>query len=498
MIDTVALREKVLDLAIRGKLVPQDPNDEPASVLLERIRAQKQQMVKDGKLKAKDIKDDSIIFVGEDNLHYEKFADGTVKCIEDEIPFELPESWAWARIVSISEEIFAGGDKPEKFSKEQNSECQYAIYSNGVENDGLYGFTDIPRVVKPSITVSGRGTIGFSCVRCAPFFPIIRLITITPSSLISLKFLDFVFKRLLETGTGSSIPQLTVPMVKPKLIPIPPIKEQEKIVFTAEGFLEQIKIIDEQSVDLFETISLIKSKILELAIRGKLVPQNPDDEPATMLLERIRAEKEELIKQGKIKRDKKESVIFKGEDNSYYDIIIPSNWTWSSISDVSISIADGSHNPPPNRNQGVPLLSAVNIFDNAVNYHLATRWITHQEWEIENKRTKIDIGDVLLTIVGTIGRTAIVKDHQHFALQRSVAVIKPCLINSEYLMFVLQSPTIYEWLIDNAKGNAQLGIYLKDLSKLIVPLPPIQEQRRLVRAIKTLFAQLDTILCSLS
>ena len=129
---------------------------------------------------------------------------------------------------------------------------------------------------------------------------------------------------------------------------------------------------------------------------------------------------------------------------------------------------------------------------------MATRWITHQEWEIENKRTKIDIGDVLLTIVGTIGRTAIVKDPQHFALQRSVAVIKPCLINSEYLMFVLQSPTIYEWLIDNAKGNAQLGIYLKDLSKLIVPLPPIQEQKRLVRAIKTLFAQLDTILCSLS
>ena len=98
MIDTVALREKVLDLAIRGKLVPQDPNDEPASVLLERIRAQKQQMVKDGKLKAKDIKDDSIIFIGEDNLHYEKFADGTVKCIEDEIPFELPASWNWCRL----------------------------------------------------------------------------------------------------------------------------------------------------------------------------------------------------------------------------------------------------------------------------------------------------------------------------------------------------------------------------------------------------------------
>ena len=108
--DTKALRQKILDLAIRGKLVPQDPNDEPASVLLERIRAEKQQMVKDGKLKAKDIKDDTIIFKGEDNLHYEKFTDGSVKCIEDEIPFELPEGWECERLSNIAS--FSGGKTP--------------------------------------------------------------------------------------------------------------------------------------------------------------------------------------------------------------------------------------------------------------------------------------------------------------------------------------------------------------------------------------------------
>ena len=106
--DTKALRQKNLDLAIRGKLVPQDPNDEPASVLLERIRAEKQQIVKDGRLKAKDIKNDTVIFLGDDNLHYEKFPDGTVKCIEDEIPFELPDGWAWARLGNIGE-IITGG-----------------------------------------------------------------------------------------------------------------------------------------------------------------------------------------------------------------------------------------------------------------------------------------------------------------------------------------------------------------------------------------------------
>ena len=123
MMDTKALREKVLDLAIRGKLVPQDPNDEPASVLLECIRQQKQQMVKEGKLKAKDIKNDTVIFVGEDNLHYEKFADGSVKCIEDEIPFELPEGWAWCRLLSIIE------DKPTNGYTSHNSRiCWKAKY----------------------------------------------------------------------------------------------------------------------------------------------------------------------------------------------------------------------------------------------------------------------------------------------------------------------------------------------------------------------------------
>ena len=106
--DTKALRQKIIDLAIRGKLVPQDPNDEPASVLLGRIRQQKQQMVKEGKLKPKDIKNDSVIFVGEDNLHYEKFADDSVKCIEDEIPFELPDGWAWSKIGPLCEYITSG------------------------------------------------------------------------------------------------------------------------------------------------------------------------------------------------------------------------------------------------------------------------------------------------------------------------------------------------------------------------------------------------------
>ena len=512
MIDTVALREKVLDLAIRGKLVPQDPNDEPASVLLERIRAQKQQMVKDGKLKPKDIKDDSIIFVGEDNLHYEKFADGTVECIEDEIPFELPCGWVWCRLSMVGTTNIGLTYKPADISEEGTIVLRSCNIRNGkIDLEDLVRVkTDIrdnQYIEENDILICARNGSRSLVGKCAvmnnigekasfgAFMAVFRSICYR---YVYHYFNTLLFRSAFDNDDSKQINQVTQAILRDTMIPLPPFAEQERIISTLDETFALVDLVNEETENIESLIKSTKAHILDLAIRGKLVPQNLDDEPASVLLDRIRAEKEELIKQGKIKRDKKESVIFKGEDNSYYDIILPSNWTWSSISDVSISIADGSHNPPPNRNQGVPLLSAVNIFDNAVNYHLATRWITHQEWEIENKRTKIDIGDVLLTIVGTIGRTAIVKDPQHFALQRSVAVIKPCLINSEYLMFVLQSPTIYEWLIDNAKGNAQLGIYLKDLSKLIVPLPPIQEQRRLVRAIKTLFAQLDTILCSLS
>ena len=370
--DTKALRQKVLELAIRGKLVPQDPNDEPASALLERIHEQKRQMVKDGKLKAKDIENDTIIFVSEDNLHYEKFRDGMVKCIEDEIPFEVPKGWAWCRLPIITTDIFAGGDKPEVYSKNRSETCNIPIYSNGIENDGLYGYTNVARVTEPSITISARGTIGFCCVRKTPFVPIVRLITITPYRGIDLYYLKTVFEALIETGEGSSIPQLTVPGIKPKLIPVPPVMEQGKIQSKLDEILELISGISFEKEELRRMVQQAKSKILDLAVRGKLVPQNPDDEHASILLERIRTEKEELMKQGKIKRDKRESIIFKGDDNSYYEKIgdkveiidsiipfnIPDGWEFIRLKEIweLISGRDLSTSEYNDENIGLPRL----------------------------------------------------------------------------------------------------------------------------------------------
>ena len=232
-----ALKKSILQEAVQGKLVPQDSSDEPAEALLERIRAEKQRLIKEGKIK-KD-KHESVIF-RRDNSHYEKL-DGVERCIDDELPFEIPENWSWQRIPTISLSISAGGDKPSVFSKVKTEECSVPVYSNGEKDDGLFGYTDVAKVFDKSVTISGRGTVGFSCVRNEPYVPIVRLITVVPCAGIDLQYLHFVFTALFEQGVGTSIQQLTVPMLQVKLIPVPPIAEQHRIVQRIEELLPLVK-----------------------------------------------------------------------------------------------------------------------------------------------------------------------------------------------------------------------------------------------------------------
>ena len=341
--DTKALRQKILDLAIRGKLVPQDPNDEPASVLLERIHAEKQQMVKDGKLKPKDIKNDTVIFKGDDNLHYEKFSDGTVKCIEDEIPFELPEGWEWTRLGCITDVIQYG------LSNSAESTGNYRLLritdiQNGCVNWDTVPFTstDEPEkylLHKDDIVFARTGaTVGKSfLITDLPYASVyasylirIRLINGISANYIYHFFNSYCYwEQVTDKAVGVGQPNCNGTALRELFIPLPSQAEQIRIVPVADNLLKIVDTITSEQESLSELIQTTKSKILDLAIRGKLVAQDPNDEPASVLLKRIRAEKEELIKQGKIKRDKKESVIFKGDDNSYYEKYgekLPSGW----------------------------------------------------------------------------------------------------------------------------------------------------------------------------
>ena len=234
-----ALKKSILQQAVQGKLVPQDPSDESATILLERIRKEKEQLIKTGKLKRD--KHESVIF-RRDNSHYEKL-DGSERCIDDEIPFDIPDSWSWQRLPSIAYSISAGGDKPAVFSKEKTTDCLIPVYSNGEKNNGLFGYTNEPRIIEKSITISGRGTIGFSCVRTEPYVPIVRLISVIPSSDMDLYYLQYVFTSLFEEGVGTSIQQLTVPMLITKLIPIPPIAEQKRIVQKVQELFSKLTML---------------------------------------------------------------------------------------------------------------------------------------------------------------------------------------------------------------------------------------------------------------
>ena len=400
--DTKALRQKILDLAIRGKLVPQDPNDEPASVLLERIREQKQQMVKEGKLKKKDIKNDSVIFVGEDNLHYEKFQDGTVKCIENEIPFELPKGWAWSRLHPLTIKIGAGSTPTGGAAVYSNSGIKFIrsqnVYDNGlVLNDVAYISEEINQkksgsIVKPQdilLNITG-GSIGrcalvpddFDIANVNQHVLIIRLVELNLRQYIhSVIISPYIQEQILSKQVGSGRGGLSAETTSSFLIPIPPIQEQYAIQDKLQQCVSSVSEIAVEKTNIISFILKAKDKILDLAIRGQFVPQDPNDEPASVLLDRIRAEKEELVKQGKIKRDKKESIIFKGEDNSYYEKMadgklhclddqlsfeLPEGWEWCNLSMIGTTNIGLTYRPTDITANGIMVLRSCNIVNDQI------------------------------------------------------------------------------------------------------------------------------------
>ena len=520
--DTKALRQKILDLAIRGKLVPQDPNDEPAGVLLESIREQKQQMLKEGKLKKKDIKNDTIIFKGEDNLHYEKFQDGTVKCIEDEIPFEVPEGWAWSRLVSLTA-IITKGASPKWQGVDYTSSGTMFITSENVEVETL--LLESPKFLPEKINkIQPRSIlethdiltniVGASIGRTCEYtlvdsantnqaVAIIRLIAVDMVSYV-VKCLnsDYCVNLMFANQVNVARANLSLSSLANFLIPIPPLKEMYRIIAHLDCSLRHISGIQSSEDELRQLILFTKTKILDLAIRGQLVPQNPDDEPASVLLERIRAEKEELIKQGKIKLDKKESVIFKGDDNSYYEKIgnkvncideeipfeLSEGWAFIrlKIAWELISGRDLSPSEYNDKNDGIPYITGASNFRNG---HISlVRWTTVPQ--VITRR-----GDLLLTCKGTIGEIA----HNNFGeahIARQIMAIRNIYsLNVDFLALCIEYSMTK---IKQAAKGLIPGISREDILNLVIPIPPTKEQENICNKLKTTFLAIEHIEKSLN
>ena len=515
--DTKALRRKILDLAIRGKLVPQDPNDEPASVLLERIRAEKQQMVKDGKLKPKDIKNDTIIFVGEDNLHYEKFQDGTVKCIEDEIPFEVPEGWEWCRLGNITDTIQYGLSNSAE-STGTHRLLRITDIQEGKVNWDTVPFTKTNEPDKYTLHINDivfartGATVGKSfLITKLPYESVyasylirIRLIgNVSPQYIYQFFNSRCYWEQITGKAVGVGQPNCNGTALKELFIPLPPINEQKQIVPTAESLLKYADAISNEEEQLINLISSAKSKILDLAIRGKLVPQDSNDEPASVLLERIRAEKEELIKAGKIKRDKKESIIFKGDDNSYYQqtgTLIENINDWN-LDDIPI-------------NWELCCLGEICDYGNCVNVDTKDidkgAWVLDLEdiekdsgkvihkirkYERDSSSTKhlFKKGQVLYSKLRPYLNKVVLADEEGFCTSEILPLNFSNVVEPQYALYYLMSPTFLKYANRCSYGVKMPRLGTADGRKAVFPLPPFEEQRRISQHISKIFIEIDDI-----
>ena len=430
-----------------------------------------------------------------DILHYEKFTDGTVK--EIEVPYELPVGWEWARIASATKNITAGGDKPKEVSSEKTNDFQIPIYSNGIKDNGLYGWAKEAKVFEPSVTVSARGTIGFTAIRNHPFVPIVRLISVTPlEKTVDVSFLKYMLSHLIPTGEGTSIPQLTVPGLKPFLIALPPYHEQLKIVQSIKSYLKLIDEIDNNQLELNNITVQLKQKVLDVAMQGKLVPQDPNDEPASVLLEKIRAEKLKLFEEGKLKKkDLVETEIVKGDDNAYYKKL-PKGWSITNLQRLTTPITLNDGDWIVSKDMTVaPEIKLIQLGSIGFGKYIdkGFKYITEETFNQLNC-TEIHSGYLMVNrlIAEQMYVTTLPRIEGKKITTVDVCWIAPTKYFSlRFMMFQMMGQRFQKQAIQLGTGSTRLRISKGNLIKIPIVLPPIEEQERIVPQIEKYLQLID-------
>ncbi len=450
-------------------------------------------------------------------MHYEKFADGSVKCIEDEIPFDVPEGWEWVRLGEITDNIQYG------LSNSAEQSGAYRLLRITDIQNGKVDWSTVPftRTDDPARYLLHIGDIVFArtgatvgksfLITEVPYESVyasylirIRLIGgISPQYIYQFFNSQCYWKQITGKVVGVGQPNCNGTSLRELFIPLPPLNGQAKIVSNADALLRYAHVIETEKESLDKLISFAKSKILDLAIRGKLVPQNPNDEPASVLLERIRAEKEELIKQGKIKRDKKESVIFRGDDNSYYrrsgQVVEPiDDWGFDYLPD----------------SWDICCLGEICDYGDCVN--VETDAIADDAWILDledivkgtgtilkkvrkSKRNaastkhRFENGQVLYSKLRPYLNKVVLADEDGYCTSE----ILPLLFNGllpKYAQFYLMSPTFLRFANQASYGVKMPRLGTADAKKAVISFPPITEQQRIIDVVERYFLQLDSIM----
>jgi type I restriction enzyme S subunit len=520
------LKNSILQMAVQGKLVPQDPNDEPASVLLERIRAEKERLIKEKKIKRE--KNSSVIFKGADNTPYEKIGD-EVRSLADEVPFDIPDSWEWVRLIDVCEYIQRG--KSPKYSPIKKypvvaQKCnQWSGFSiekaQFIDPDSLssYGPERLLQDNDLMWNSTGLGTLGRMAIYKTAANPYelavadSHVTVIRPLKQFVLpEYLYYYFanptvQSVIEDQADGTTKQkeLDTATIKAYLTPIPPLDEQRRILTKLSEVLPVVKCygtVYDETVAMQEAFpERLKKSILQEAVQGKLVPQDPSDEPAEALLERIRAEKQRLIKEDKIKKDKHESVIFR-RDNSHYEKLdgverciddelpfeIPDNWRWCRLGTIA-AVLGGKRIPAGRKltecNTGHVYIRVSDMTDGSV----STDRLLYVPEDIypSISRYIINKDDVFITVAGTIGRVGKIPDELDGAnLTENADRLVLAGVNQDWLIKVLQSGLIQEQIAEATTQVGQPKLAIARIERFLIPLPPLAEQHRIVQRIEEL------------
>lgn len=469
--NTKALRQKILDLAIHGKLVPQDPNDEPASVLLERIRAEKERLIKEGKIKRpKKSKTTS------DKPHYEN------------VPFEVPSSWVWTTLGEIGN--WQSGATPSRLRKDYYG-GNIPWLKTGDLNDGY--ISDIPEYItetalketsvklnpKDSVLIAMYGaTIGKVGILSFPATTNQACCACTDYLVKKMYLFYFLLanrEKFIAMGGGGAQPNISKEKIVSTLIPLPPKQEQSRIVEGIEHWLSLVDCIEKNKDNLQRTIKEAKSKVLDLAIHGKLVPQDPTDEPAAELLKRINP-KAEIT-----------------SDNGHYQKF-PEGWCETQLGDIFNHNTGKALNSSNTEGTLKDYLTTSNVYWNSFDFSVVKK-MPFKESEIN--KCQITKGDLLVCEGGDIGRAAIWDYDYDICIQNHLHRLRPkvngiCVSFYYYVLYYLKINNMI-----GGKGIGLLGLSSKALHKLHVPFPPLNEQHRIVSKIEEIFAQLDEIEASL-
>ena len=519
------LKNSILQWAIQGKLVPQDPNDEPASVLLERIRAEKARLVKEKKIK-KD-KNESIIYRGDDNSYYEKFlATGEVKCIDEEIPFEIPNGWQWERIGNIFETTSGStplSRNPDYYKNGNINWVRTTDLNNGILNKTEiqitskaiidYNLSILPQTSVCVAMYGGAGTIGKHCILHFDTTINQSVCAIQPNGFCNMDyihtFIEYQRPFWMDFAAGSrKDPNINQLIIKHCLLPIPPQEEQLRIVTKLNQLYPYIyqygnsqNRLNQINKEIWHSL---KKSILQEAIQGKLVSQIAEEGTAQELLEQIRQEKLQLVKEGKLKKSAlTDSIIFRGDDNKYYEQVgneniditeeihfdLTENWTWGRFGQyVRMSIGK---TPPRGEtkywaNGKYPWVSISDMSD----YGLVT---TTKESVSEYAKSLFGeispVGTLIMSFKLTVGRTSLLNTSAYH--NEAIISIYPFVDkNYQARNFLFHILPIISNLGDTKDAIKGKTLNSKSLNNLLLPLPPLNEQGRIVAMIELLFDKL--------